>query len=88
MYAQPLPTAFSQRSSGKRPATSVFREQNTHTENLVYQTLQMCCGHYHALALVTYICTQVMIASFQVSDKAALEKQIHSGVSTLGPKNH
>lgn len=70
---------------GQRPLCSGSK---THIQNLVYQTLQMCCGHYHALALVTYICTQVMIASFQVSDKAALEKQIHSGVSTLGPKNH
>lgn len=47
-----------------------------------------CCSHYRALALVTHIYTQAMIAAFQVSDKAALEKQIRSGRCTLGPKNH
>lgn len=66
----------------------MFREQNTHTEPCLFcQTCQMCCSYYHALALVTYIYTHAMIPSFQVSDKAALEKQIRSGRCTLGPKN-
>jgi len=47
----------------------------------------MRCSYYGALALVTHIHTQAMIASFQVSDKVALEKQIHRGRCTLGPKN-
>lgn len=40
------------------------------------------------ISAVTHIYTRAVIAAFQVSDKAALEKQIRSGRCTLGPKNH